>query len=252
MEKNFEPKILTFLCNWCSYAGADLAGVSRFQYPPTIRVIRTMCSGRVDPVFIFEGLKGGFDAVFVFGCHIGDCHYLDGNLYTVKRMELVRDLLEFSGIGSDRAQLRWVSAAEGQQFAQFVTELSEQTRNLGPFDANKYALPLAALEGAFQSARLRWLLGMNRQLTEKGNVYGETINLDQYQKITRTAAREEYQKALILECLDQGPRSVREIASQSDLGIYEVSQLLSEVERAGLVEFHHLEGSTPKFIRLNR
>src|SRR5512135_481918 len=78
MSESFEPKILAFLCNWCSYAGADLAGVSRFQYPPNIRVMRTMCSGRIDPVYIIEGLKNGFDAVVVFGCHIGDCHYLDG------------------------------------------------------------------------------------------------------------------------------------------------------------------------------
>ncbi len=250
MTNSFEPKILAFLCNWCSYAGADLAGVSRFQYPPTIRVMRTMCSGRVDPVFIVEGLKSGFDAVAVFGCHIGDCHYLDGNLFTVKRMALVRELLELSGIGPERAQLRWVSAAEGQQFAQFVNELSELTRALGPFDAERHATALAALEGALQSPRLRWLLGMGRLLTEGKNVYGETLNPEEYEQMMGMAVREEYKKALILECLRQGPLSVRQIAAKSGLGVYNISVLLGEVERAGLADLDHYEGTTPHFVRL--
>lgn len=250
MNDAFEPKILAFLCNWCSYAGADLAGVSRFQYAPTIRVMRTMCSGRVDPAFIVEGLKSGFDAVAVFGCHIGDCHYLDGNLFTVKRMALVRELLELSGIGPERAQLRWVSAAEGQQFAQYVNELSELTQALGPFDAGRQALALAALESALQSPRLRWLLGMERQLTESKNVYGETLNPEEYEQLMAVAAREEYQKALILECLQEGPLSVRQIAAKSGLGVYNISLLLSDVERAGLADLDHYEGTTPHFVRL--
>lgn len=250
MTHSFEPKILAFLCNWCSYAGADLAGVSRFQYPPTIRVMRTMCSGRVDPVFIVEGLKSGFDAVAVFGCHIGDCHYLDGNLFTVKRMALVRELLELSGIGSERAQLRWVSAAEGQQFAQFVNESSELTRALGPFAAERHAKALAALEGALQSPRLRWLLGMGRPLTEGKNVYDETLKPEEYEQMMVVAAREEYHKALIIECLREGPLSVRQIAAKSGLGVYNISVLLSEVERAGLADLDHYEGTTPHFVRL--
>jgi len=250
MTDSFEPKILAFLCNWCSYAGADLAGVSRFQYPPTIRVVRTMCSGRVDPVFIVEGLRSGFDAVAVFGCHIGDCHYLDGNLFTEQRMALIRELFELSGIGAERAQLRWVSAAEGQQFAQFVKELSELTRTLGPFDAKRQALVLSALEGALTAPRLRWLLGMERPLTEGKNVYGESLDLGEYRQVKGTAVREEYRKALILECLREGPLSVRQIAARSGLGVYEISLLLSDVERAGLVDLHHYEGTTPQFVRL--
>jgi F420-non-reducing hydrogenase iron-sulfur subunit len=250
MNDGFEPKILAFLCNWCSYAGADLAGVSRFQYPPTIRVMRTMCSGRVDPIFILEGLRSGFDAVSVFGCHIGDCHYIDGNLFTIKRVELVRELLNLSGIGAERVQLRWVSAAEGQQFAQFVRELSELTRSLGPFDVEQHALALAALAGAFHSPRLRWLLGMERPLTEGKNVYGETLKPEEYEQVIAAAAREQYQKALILECLREGPLSVRQIAAKSGLGVYDISLLLSDVERKGLVDFHHMEGTTPQFIHL--
>lgn len=250
MSDEFEPKVLALLCNWCSYAGADLAGVSRFQYPPTIRVMRTMCSGRVDPLYIVEGLASGFDAVFVFGCHIGDCHYLEGNHYTVQRMDVVKKLLDLSGIGADRAQLRWVSAAEGQQFADNVTELSKVTADMGRFDAVKHKLALDSLKGALGSPRLRWLLGMERQLTERGNVYNERIDAEKYAEILDSAVVVEYRKSLILESLKDGPLSVREIAGKSDLPVSTVSQLLSDIERAGQVEFHSYDGSTPKFIRL--
>lgn len=250
MSDAFEPKILAFLCNWCSYAGADLAGVSRFQYPPTIRVIRTMCSGRVDPLHIVEGLKSGFDGVFVFGCHIGDCHYLEGNLYTVKRLQIVEQLLELSGIGRDRVHLRWVSAAEGQMFANNVKELSAIVSGLGAFDASEHALKLAAMEGALNSQRLRWLMGMDRQLTERENVYHNKVDEQKYAALLKSVTQEEFQKALILEVLRDGPQSVREISGKSGIGVYVVSQLLSDIERAGKIEFHGYEGTTPKFIRL--
>lgn len=250
MSDAYEPKILAFLCNWCSYAGADLAGVSRFQYPPTIRVIRTMCSGRVDPLHVIEGLKDGFDGVFVFGCHIGDCHYLEGNFYTMKRMEIVRHLLEFSGIGQDRVHLRWVSAAEGQEFARSVAELSELTGGFGPFDREKHKLPLAAVAGAFETPRLRWLLGMERQLTEKENVYHDKVDEKKYKELLKAAAVEEYRKAQILESLRDGPQSVREIAGRCGIPVYTVSQLLNDIERAGQAEFYGYDGTTPKFIRL--
>ncbi len=250
MSEAFEPRILAFLCNWCSYAGADLAGVSRFQYPPTIRVIRTMCSGRVDPLHVVEGLKSGFDGVFVFGCHIGDCHYLEGNVYTAKRMQMVEELLELSGIGRRRLHLRWVSAAEGQLFADFVTELSGVIQDLGPFSPVEKKLHLAAVEGALASARLRWLMGMDRQITEKENVYHKKLDESCFKQLLQVAAGEEYQKALILEVLRDGPQSVREIAGKSGLPVYTVSQRLSDVENSGQVEFCGYEGTTPKFMRL--
>lgn len=248
MSEVFQPRILAFLCNWCSYAGADLAGVSRFQYPPTIRVLRTMCSGRVDPFFIAEGLLSGFDAVFVYGCHIGDCHYLEGNFHTAGRVEVVRKLLEFSGIGCERTQLRWVSAAEGQEFARSVSELSEVVRGLGPLDRERFGLRLSALAHTFESARLRWLLGMERRLTELGNVYNEKLDKLKYDDLLGTAAIEEYQKAIILETLQLGPRSVREIAAGSGLPVRTISLRLGEVEKAGKAAFHGFEGDTPKFI----
>lgn len=119
------PNIVAFLCNWCGYAGADLAGVSRFQYPTSVKIIRVMCSGRVDPVFILKALENGADGVLVCGCHIGDCHYLTGNLKAEKRVETTKKLLETIGINPDRLRLEWVSASEGGKFAAVVKEFTE-------------------------------------------------------------------------------------------------------------------------------
>jgi len=127
-----EPKIVAFLCNWCSYAGADLAGISRIQYPASIRVIRVPCSGRVDPFHILGALQGGADGVLVSGCHPGDCHYLTGNYVARRRFAVLNDLLEFAGIDPGRVSFSWVSAAEGERFAEVVREVTERVRSLGP------------------------------------------------------------------------------------------------------------------------
>lgn len=127
----FTPNILCFCCNWCSYAGADLAGVSRFQYPPTIKIVRVMCSGRVDPAFILEGFKEGIDGVIVTGCHIGDCHYLKGNEFAKERFERFRETLKIFNLDK-RFRLEWVSASEGKRFAEVITEFTNQIKKLGP------------------------------------------------------------------------------------------------------------------------
>ena len=133
-EKNeFEPKIVGFLCNWCSYAGADLAGVSRIQYPPNIRVVRVMCSGRIEPSFILEAFKDGADGVLVAGCHLpSDCHYLSGNFKALRRITLLKKVLEEFGIESERLRLEWISASEGDKFAAVVRDMVEEIKKLGP------------------------------------------------------------------------------------------------------------------------
>ncbi len=165
-------------------------------------------------------------------------------------MQVVEQLLDLSGIGRDRMQLRWVSAAEGQIFADYVKELSAVIRQLGPFELKENELRIAALEGALNSPRLRWLIGMDRQVTERENVYHQRIDEGAFKRLLQTAAEEEYQRALILEVLRDGPQSVREIAGKSGLPVYTVSQRLSDTEKAGQVEFHGFEGTTPRFIRL--
>jgi F420-non-reducing hydrogenase iron-sulfur subunit len=132
--RQFEPKILVFTCNWCSYAGADLAGTSRIQYAPNIRIIRVMCSGRVEPYFILEALQGGADGVLVLGCHPGECHYLEGNYKTALRMALLKKVLADFGVEENRVRLDWVSASEGVRFAGIVNQVTEAVRMLGPFN----------------------------------------------------------------------------------------------------------------------
>ena len=126
-----EPKILAFLCNWCSYAGADLAGVSRFQYPPNVRIVRVMCSGRISPRFVIKSFQEGADGVLIAGCHPGDCHYSKGNYYTRRRLKILGTLLEHIGIDPRRFQIKWISASEGGRFADVIKKMTEDIISLG-------------------------------------------------------------------------------------------------------------------------
>jgi len=128
----FEPLILGFLCNWCSYAGADLAGTSRIQYPPNIRIIRVMCSGRVNPLFILKALRLGIDGVLVSGCHPGECHYQTGNYRARRRTAITKKFLEYMGVEPERIQASWVSASEGGKFADVVTDVTKGLKEVGP------------------------------------------------------------------------------------------------------------------------
>jgi F420-non-reducing hydrogenase iron-sulfur subunit len=130
--REFEPKILGFACNWCTYAGADLAGTSRLQYPPNIKIIRVMCSGRITPEFILAAFSQGADGVLIGGCHPGDCHYIAGNYKALRRSELTKKLLSQFGIEPARLRLEWISASEGVRFAQVVTEFTGEIKKLGP------------------------------------------------------------------------------------------------------------------------
>ncbi len=160
-DKKFDPNIVAFCCNWCSYAGADLAGVSRMQYPPNARVIRVMCSGRVEPYFILRALELGADGVLVAGCHIGDCHYLSGNVEAEKRMKMTEEVLDTLGLGSKRMRLEWISASEGQKFAHTMKEFTEQIKGLG---ANPLPKPPAKKVGDPASIKE----AMNRIIEDTG------------------------------------------------------------------------------------
>jgi F420-non-reducing hydrogenase iron-sulfur subunit len=135
IESSFEPKIVAFLCNWCSYAGADNAGISRLHSPANILPIRVMCSGRVSPEMILRAFRSGADGVMVLGCHIGDCHYINANHRTVKRVTLLQKLLGYAGINSERLILDWVSSAEAPKFAKVTADFVQTVRNLGPISA---------------------------------------------------------------------------------------------------------------------
>ncbi len=132
MSDEFEPKIIAFCCNWCSYTGADLAGVSRLQYPPNVRIIRVMCSGMVHPNLVINALTKGADGVIMCGCHPGDCHYIDGNMRAQSRAEAIELMLEDFGLEDERYRLEWVSASEGPKFAQVMQEVVDRVKELGP------------------------------------------------------------------------------------------------------------------------
>ncbi len=148
MAVEYKPRIVGFLCNWCSYAGADSAGTSRKHYPSNIRIIRVPCSGRVDPLFVVKCFQQGADGVLIAGCHPGDCHYAEGNFYSRRRFALLHELLSFLGIAPERLRLEWVSASEGKKFSNLVTEFTSEIAKLEPHieieNASREELTLAS------------------------------------------------------------------------------------------------------------
>jgi F420-non-reducing hydrogenase iron-sulfur subunit len=131
-ENGFEPRIVAFLCNWCTYTGADLAGTSRLQYPPNVRIIRLMCSGAVDPIYVLKPLLDGADGVLIGGCHPGDCHYQSGNYKARRRFAVLQDTLDELGFDKDRVWLRWISASEGSFFADTIRDMTTKLKEKGP------------------------------------------------------------------------------------------------------------------------
>jgi len=252
----FEPRIVGFLCNWCSYAGADLAGVSRIGYPTNIRIIRLMCSGRVDPVFILEILASGADGVMVMGCHPGDCHYVEGNLQTECKINMLKKLIARTGLEPERLRLEWVSASEGGRFAELVKEFTNQIKTLGPSPLtgekpdpvileNILAAKLAA--GDF---RLRVLVGRERELTEEGNVYGEKTVQEEFDKTMDDAVQAEYVRNKIYFVLKKEPQSVKELSKLLDLDSQIVLRHIVVLRRRGMVTVGKVEGTTPLYTAL--
>jgi len=197
---------------------------------------------------MLEGLTSGFDGVFVFGCHIGDCHYLEGNHYALRRVEVLRQLLDLAGIGADRLQLRWVSAAEGQIFADNVKDSSRVVEEMGPFAPEKFESELSIIRDAVGSPRLRWLMGMDRQLTQRENVFHEKLGEEKYRQLLTEIVQVEYQKGLIMEALRKGPLTVAEMSAATGMTVYEISIRLGELEKCGKADLHGYEGGTPRFL----
>lgn len=141
----FEPKIIAFVCNYCTYAGADLAGTSRLKYPANVRIIRLPCTGRISPLFLLKAIQQGADGILVSGCHPGDCHFTSGNMHARRRWTIFRTLLDFVGVPKERVWFSWVSAAEGKKFADLISEMTEKIQALGPFRQARQMLEQAQL-----------------------------------------------------------------------------------------------------------
>ncbi|NWF91807.1 MAG: hydrogenase iron-sulfur subunit [Syntrophaceae bacterium] len=248
---SFEPKILSFLCNWCAYAGADLAGISRFQYPPNTRVIRVMCSGRVDPAFIPKAFLAGYDGVLVLGCHPGDCHYLTGNLQAEKKMGLTRKLLDMAGIESERLLLDWVSAGEGERFSQVVRQFIEKVRHLGPFPLDgEMRGKLQAVKASLEGEKIRWMVGKGPELMERENVYGELLSKERLGEMIETTIRDELIKNRIIQLVETRPLSATEISETLHLKLKETLTYLVSLVGEGKVGFDPSEeGKIPRYTR---
>lgn len=251
----FEPKILGFLCNWCSYAGADLAGVSRIQYAPNLRVIRVMCSGRVDPVFVLEALAGGVDGVVVMGCHHGDCHYMEGNYEAERKVKMLKRLLAPLGL-AERLRLEWVSASEGGRFAEIVQDFTEHVRALGPSPLSREKLDSEKLEciqaakRAAEDFRLRALVGRERKMVEGGNVYGEEVTQEEFDKIMEEAVVAEYIRNRIYLLLEKEPMSIKHLSKRLGLDTIQVLDHVIIMRRRGLIAVDRVEDMTPIYTAL--
>ena len=250
----FSPKLIGFLCNWCSYAGADLAGVSRIQYPPNLRIIRVMCSGRVDPVILLQSLMDGIDGVLVLGCHPGDCHYIAGNLFAEKKINLTSNLLVKAGIHRDRLKLDWVSAAEGERFASIVTSFTQQVQSLGPMgeaeglDAGELNDRFSAVQSALSGEKLRWLVGRELKLLEEGNVYDEKVEQNEITDLIQENMDKEYVRNRMLLMLKKGPLSVKDVAGRLEACPADILRHIVAMEDAGTVSLADVQGRSPRYI----
>lgn len=252
----FEPRIVGLLCNWCSYAGADLAGVSRISYPTNIRIIRLMCSGRVDPVIVLETLAQGADGVMVMGCHIGDCHYITGNLQAERKIKMLKKLLARTGLEVERLRLEWVSASEGGRFAELVKDFVNQIKALGPsplagdkLDKNILAGVLAA-KAAAEDFRLRLLVGGEKTMIDDGNVYGEKLSEEELDKILNEVIDAEYARNRIYLWVKEEPLSVKELSKRLDLDSKTVLRHIVVMRRRGLITVDRVEGTSPLYTAL--
>ena len=216
----YKPKFVGFLCNWCSYAGADLAGVSRFNYPTNLRIIRVMCSGRLDPSFILTAFERGLDGVLVAGCHPGDCHYLSGNYQAKYKVLMLRKILEKIGFDNRRLRLDWISAAEGRKFADLTTEFTEELTKLGPSpvksDTNLRKL-LDYTKQIISDFRLRWLVSRERELVEIENAYGEKIPEEEFEDLLEGIIDAELIRAKILNVIEKKSLSANEISHELEI-----------------------------------
>ncbi len=252
----FKPKLIGFLCNWCSYAGADLAGIGRVQMKPTLRIIRVMCSGSLDPELIFEALISGADGVIVMGCHPGDCHYISGNLQAERKIELTQKLLSLTDLENGRLRLEWVSAAEGQRFAQVVNDFTQQIQDLGPTPIkagdDKSKKLINQLQGAKLAAanfRLRSVVSRQRMLVDDGNVYGDKISEEEMDKIFDEIIHDEYIRNRILLKVSHGPSTVEEISEEINIDTEEVFKHVARLWKRQIILMEGHKDDSPLFIK---
>ncbi len=239
----FKPSIIGFLCNWCCYAGADLAGVSRYQYPANMRVIRLMCSGRIDPAFIFRAFSIGADGVFMGGCWLGECHYItEGNYDALSTMHLSRKLLKQIGVNPERLRLEWVSASEGIRFAEIMRDFTAKLKEMGPLgtgegiDAKELKFNLEAVENLIPYIKLveREKLRVRFKTEEE---YSRFFNSEEVDRLFHELVADKLDTGRIMALLREKPRSAGEIAEALGVAPSEILRHLKNASRQGLTGF---------------
>ncbi len=242
-EQEFRPKILGFLCNWCSYAGADLCGVSRYQYPPSLKIIRVMCSGRVDLEFVLRAFSRGQDGVFIGGCWLGECHYdTEGNYDALSMMHLGKKLLEHAGLSPERLRLEWVSASQGMRFAEVVTDFTSRLRELGPLgsgegmDPETLKLKLEAITRLLPYVKLVERERLRVRFPDKAK-YEEFFASDELKGIFNELIGDKLAVSQIMLLLKQRALSTGEIAKGLGMSASEVSRHLKSSAQQRLIRF---------------
>jgi len=225
------------------------------EYPTNIRIVRVMCSGRVDPAIVLEVLENGADGVLIAGCHPGDCHYVEGNYYAELRFKMVRKLLALAGLEPERLRLEWVSASEARKWADIVRDFVEKLKELGPSPLRRpnpdpdILLRTKAARLAASGFRLRALVGRERPLVERGNVYGEKGSYEEFEEAVLDAAiRAEFERALIMIKLSEKPSSVKKLASELGLDPALVLKHVTVLRRRRMVDLHGVEGTSPLYV----
>jgi coenzyme F420-reducing hydrogenase delta subunit len=253
-EEDYQPLILGFLCNWCSYAGADLAGVSRFTYPPNLRIIRVMCSGSIAPSVLIEAFLRGADGILVCGCHPGDCHYQEGNNHASRRIEILKKVLKLTGLEPERLRLEWISASEGQRFAEVVTEFVETVSKLGPNPVAGDSPDIDIMEGlyvarsAFDDFRLGLLTNRENSLESQPNVFNQMNPIEKVHEVIDRAILDEYARCRILLATRGEPKSVKEIAERVNLPKREVLKHIVLLRDRSLVTMTEIRGTSPLYL----
>jgi len=229
-ENQFEPLIVAYCCNWCSYAGADLAGTSRFEYPTNLRIVRIMCTGRMDSTLVLETLRMGADGVLIAGCHPGDCHYQKGNFMMEKRFDYLKKAVKSIGIEPERVRLEWISASEGGKWAALAREMIQEIKRLGPspFRLARDTKKTDAAIDAFKSQRLRWVVGRSQIKVE--------IEEDKYRQTVDSIMQVEIERHMISGALkEKGPLTAEELAQLTGLQPSRIVQHLIALRRDGKV-----------------
>ncbi len=243
IETEFKPTIVGFLCNWCCYGGADLCGVSRFQYPPYLRVIRLMCSGRVDLEFIFRSFAKGADAVFVGGCHLNVCHYNpEGNYDALGNSFIAKRILAHVGVNPERLRLEWVSAGEGIRFAEIMNDFSGKVRKLGPFGSSE-GIAIAELQARLQAAieLVPYIKLVERERlrvpvrTDEG--YRKFFGSEEFDTLFNELIRDKLVMSRIMSFLRVKPVSAGEVSATLGLELSEVERHVDELTELGLISF---------------